>query len=143
MNLADLAVSAGPYPDIGSPERACCMFAAGFLGANEAIHPGHVPYVKCVDIDRVRLAEMERIYPVGWEFVCADAYTELDAMSAMGEHFDLISLDPQMNQRARCLALLPRLRELADTVVLGVTVPDCGADEYVERCDDSWWAVWR
>lgn len=86
-------------PDMRFPHRvlvgndsALVVFCAAFLGRQDAYWIAKAGLVAtCVDEDRLKLLEMEQMYPESWSFVCQDAFTF--AANARRQ-WDIITLDP-------------------------------------------------
>lgn len=97
-------------------ESALVLFAAGFLGKQDAIWIADAGLTAtCVDVDAGRLGEMEAVYPEGWEFVTADVFAY--AMTT-DRQWDVLSIDPPTNLFEQCAAWLPRWCELARRAVI-------------------------
>lgn len=75
-------------------DTGLCLFAAAFLGVNDAIHMARMNMTAtCVDIDGKRLREMEGMYPDDWEFVHSDAWQFAVQARADGREWDTVSVD--------------------------------------------------
>jgi len=75
--LAAVSREARPYPaEMLQPgSTGLCLFAAAFLGVNDAIHmAARNMHVTCVDTDLDRLHQMANIYPPSWNFMVSDAW---------------------------------------------------------------------
>ena len=75
--LEHVAEQARPYPAhlLDGCETGLCLFAAAFLGHNDAIHFAEAGlHTTCIDIDEDRLGEMRELYPSEWEFAVFDAW---------------------------------------------------------------------
>ena len=95
--LEHVAMQARPYPAhlLEGCETGLCLFAAAFLGHNDAVWFAEAGIkTTCVDIDGERLAEMQALYHDDWEFVVADAFQYADDAShfAYGP-WDAVSVD--------------------------------------------------
>jgi hypothetical protein len=139
----------GPFPlwVLDGVQTAACFFCAGFLGENaeQFIRDAGVTEALCIDNDGEKLAQMRALYPPTWTFVDADCYRMLDELS--GRKFDLVTVDPQLDQMGDCFALLSKFRTLGKTLVMGCADPDAaleaGAVSFTERTDVSFWGVWH
>lgn len=94
--LDAISKEACPYPadmlTVGG--TGLCLFAAGFLGTNDAIHMARKDMtVTCVDTNTVRMAEMEALYPPSWSFVVGDAWNFTSAAASRGTRWDEVSVD--------------------------------------------------
>lgn len=68
------------------------MFCAAFHGRQDALWIADAGLdATCVDTDGDKLAEMEAVYPDGWEFVTGDAF---NYAAAAKRQWDVVSLDP-------------------------------------------------
>lgn len=115
-------MDASKYPCevLGGCEDALVLFAAGFYGAQDAIHIANAGLTAtCVDIDPEKLAAMSDAYPEGWEYVTADVF-EFATSALADRQWDVVSLDCPSQLFARCEELLPLWCLLArKAVVLG------------------------
>jgi len=76
-------------------ESGLCLFAAGFLGKQDAYWMANAGMdATCVDTDAEKLAVMKQLYPRDWEFVVADVF---DFAAAADRQWDVVSLDPFTN----------------------------------------------
>jgi hypothetical protein len=94
--LDKISEQARPYPaDMLHPgETGLCLFAAAYLGHNDAIHMARKEMtVTCVDVNDQRLVEMEQLYPDDWEFVVCDAWVFAEHYAATGRTWDIVSVD--------------------------------------------------
>lgn len=99
-------------------ETGLCLFAAGFLGRQDAVWLADAGLrVTCVDTDAAKLAEMEGMYPEDWQFVCEDVFAfvwEADRT------WDIVTVDCPSNMFLEAAEFLPQFCELAErAVVLG------------------------
>jgi hypothetical protein len=75
--LTHVAMEARPYPThlLEGCETGLVLFAAAFLGHNDAIHFAEAGLrCSCVDVDAERLAVMRGLYPDTWAFFEGDAW---------------------------------------------------------------------
>lgn len=75
--LEHVAMEARPYPAhlLDGCRTGLVLFAAAFLGHNDAIHMAEAGLTcMCVDVDADRVAEMRELYPASWSFLVADAW---------------------------------------------------------------------
>ena len=87
-----------PYPAelLAGCESGLVLFAAAFLGHNDAIHfaEAGVPNVTLVDVDGERLNEMKDLYrDETWQFVEADAWEYARTARDYDLAFDAVSVD--------------------------------------------------
>jgi len=95
-DINTISVQARPYPSYLLPKEgtALALFAAGFHGWNDAIHFARQGLRgECVDVDEMKLHEMQAVYPDGWEFTVSDAF-EFAEKHAGVEQWDVVSVDP-------------------------------------------------
>lgn len=98
-SLEHVAMDACPYPAalLGRCESGLILFAAAFLGRNDAIHfaEAGVPFVTLVDVDGLRLEEMADLYRGGddWRFVEMDAWAFAANAREVGAKWDAVSVD--------------------------------------------------
>ena len=100
-------------------DTALILFAAGFHGRQDAWHCADRGLAgTCVDTDGALLAEMEAVYPEGWEWHEADVFS-FAAHAALEERmWDVVSLDPFTNLMDRCAEDLPMWCLLARRAVI-------------------------
>ena len=94
--LEHVAMQARPYPVhlLKGCETGLVLFAAAFLGHNDAIHFAEAGMTcECVDVDGDRLDEMRELYPDDWAFYEADAWTYAQAAQREELTWDVISAD--------------------------------------------------
>jgi len=94
--LEHIAQAARPYPvsSLAELNSGLCLFAAAFLGHNDAIHFAEAGLRgTAVDINRERLAEMEALYPDEWDFWAEDAWAFADFARRAGRTWDVVSAD--------------------------------------------------
>lgn len=119
--LDAISKEACPFPAYILPRggTALALFAAAFLGVNDAIHFARNDMVAtCVDIDAGRLDEMADIYPYDWDFVVADAWQFAEEAAAEGRRWDVVSVDTYTGIATdRSLASLGLWCSLADRAV--------------------------
>ena len=153
--LEHVAMEARPYPThvLEGCETGLCLFAAAFLGHNDAIHMAEARLTgTCVDVDEKRLAEMRELYPERWEFIAADAWQYADAAWSLERWWDVVSVDPftgdAMTRASESIRLWCSLARRA--VVLGwrtgtpVTFPDANwSVDSMQRAADIYWLVLR
>jgi hypothetical protein len=100
-NLYCGSVYPGPQHFKGC-KTALCLFSAMWHGQQDVYWPG-------------KLAEMQAVYPAGWEFVNADVFDYVDGQS---RRWDVVTLDPWTGQFERCASMLPVWTTLARKVVV-------------------------
>ena len=109
------AVYPGPKLREGC-STALCLFSAMWLGRQDVYWLAKAGLTgTCVDLDGERLAQMEAVYPDGWEFVTADVF---DYVRDQTRTWDLVTLDPWSGQFERCAEMLPVWTSLANRVVV-------------------------
>jgi hypothetical protein len=126
--LEEIGDVARPYPTqyLEDLDHGLCLFGAGFLGHNDAIHfAEHGLETTVVDVDEERLAEMRALYPEEWEFVCADAWAYAEAAADAGVVFDAVSVDVYTGDaELRALQELELWTSLASRLVTVTATPD-------------------
>ena len=117
-SLEEVLMEACPYPSHLLPRggTGLCLFAAGFLGQNDAIHMWQAAMdVTCVDTDDERLREMRSLYPDDWTFLVGDAW---GFEKVADKVYDVVSIDNFTGGiEPRVLASLPAWCSLARSVV--------------------------
>ena len=120
-SLEEVLREACPYPSHLLPRggTGLCLFAAGFLGQNDAIHMWQAEMdVLCVDVDEPRLKEMHDLYPDGWSWCFGDAWDFVDRFGDDMGPWDVVSVDNFTGEiEPRVLASLPAWCSLASSVV--------------------------
>lgn len=94
--LDRISLEARPYPAdmLEHCETGLLLFAAAFLGANDAIHFARKQLVcTCVDTNSERLARMEALYPSDWLFEAQDAWEFARDAADRGKTWDAVSVD--------------------------------------------------
>lgn len=124
--LDAISKEATPFPAFLLPKggTALALFAAAFLGVNDAIHFARNDMTAtCVDIDAERLDEMADLYPYDWDFVLGDAWEYAEEARYDGIRWDVVSVDTYTGTATnRSLAELELWCALADKAV-AVTLP--------------------
>jgi hypothetical protein len=128
-----LSESASFYPSfvLRHGDTGLCLFAAAFLGINDAIHMARQEMsVTCVDINKERLMEMSALYEkCEWSWHVDDAWEFAGAMRAEGAEWDVVSVDTFTgNATDRALQDLDLWCSLARRAV---TATVCPGSEYV------------
>lgn len=150
--LEHVAMEARPYPTdiLKDAETGLCLFAAAFLGHNDAIHMAEAGLRStCVDIDEDRIDEMRALYPRDWSFITSDAWTFATAAQELDTFWDVVSCDTftgdAMRQSLDSLPLWCSLAREAVTVTLTVGAPytlvDGWKDSLYERGPGVYWLV--
>jgi len=113
-----------PVRVLDGMSSALVVFAAGFYGAQDAIHVADAGLVgTCVDVDADKLLLMEAMYPEGWEFRVADAFAFARTWRHAHRRWDIVTVDSPTNLFDRCAADVEVWCDLAwRTVVLGTGV---------------------
>jgi hypothetical protein len=154
-SLEHVAIDARPYPTgvLEGCETALVLFAAAFLGRNDAVHfaDAGVPFVTLVDVDGERLEEMRGLYrDPDWHWVVGDAWYFARKARDLEARFDVVSLDPFTGTAmTRVHADLEPWTAIAKrAVVLGVLDGDVlnvpggwHPTELIERGNNVLWAV--
>lgn len=134
-------------------ETGLCLFAAAFLGINDAIHMARAGmFTTCVDIDGDRLAQMAELYYEGAHPIAGiigDAWSYAEQWQRGKAMFDVVSVDSFTGEiEPRVMASLPLWCSLARRVVT-VThtrgakyeVPDDWKAEIMLRTPRANWLV--
>ena len=129
--LEHVAEQARPYPAhlLDGCETGLVLFAAAFLGHNDAIHFAEAGLeTTCTDIDESRLDEMRAIYPDSWTFHNADAWAFAQAAKREELAWDAVSVDTftgtLMEMALDSLALWTSIANRVVTVTITVPVID-------------------
>jgi len=126
------------------------LFAAGFLGQNDAIHMWRDGMrVTCVDRDQDRLEEMRGLYPDDWLFLPGDAWASAADWRAQDARWDVVSVDNFTGEiEPRVLDSLPLWCSLARRLVTvtlgngsGYVVPDGWRGRTMRRSPIASWLV--
>jgi hypothetical protein len=150
--LEHVAMEARPYPThvLEGCETGLVLFAAGFLGHNDAIHFAQAGIKAiCVDIAEERLEEMRALYPDTWRFFIGDAWDVARDIQAEGHQVDIVSCDTWkgdlMRRSLESLPLWCSLAKRAMTATLTegapYAVPDGWRDSLYERAYGVYWLV--
>ena len=94
--LEHVAQEGRPYPThlLDGCETGLVLFAAAFLGHNDAIHFAEAGLRgTCCDVDADRLAEMKQLYPDDWSFVPGDAWEMAQEAAEAQVQWDAVSVD--------------------------------------------------
>jgi hypothetical protein len=145
---------ARPYPADMLPKggTGLCLFAAAFLGHNDAIHMARRDmHVTCVDVDSGRLNEMSRLYPANWHWYPMDAWEFAEQARRDGWTWDVVSVDTftgdATDRSLGTLDLWCSLAARAVTVTLSTgqdyTYPDGWRPSLFRRSDLADWLVLR
>lgn len=130
--LDRISAQARPYPADMLPVggTGLCLFAAAFLGVNDAIHMARKDMrVTCVDYDRFRLDKMAPLYPEDWRFVLEDAWIFASRASHFGQQWDVVSIDTFTGDATdRSLESLELWCSLARKAVTATTTRHQGLD---------------
>lgn len=137
--LEHVAMAGRPYPThlLEGCETGLVLFAAAFLGHNDAIHFAMAGMRSfCVDNDSPRLAEMRDIYPDDWGFLYGDAWDIAERDREHGLTYDAVSADTWTGDlMRRSLDSLDLWCSLARKLVT-VTITDDAIDTY--RKPEGW-----
>lgn len=135
--LDAISREARPYPAylLDGCETGLCLFAAAFLGHNDAIHMARAEMtVACVDVDGPRLREMRDLFPADWLWYFDDAWGFAQEAKLLSIEWDAVSVDTFTGDaERRSLDSLELWCSLARKVV---TVTHCAGSEYV--VPDGW-----
>lgn len=128
--LEHVAQEARPYPDhlLADCSTGLALFAAAFLGHNDAIHFALAGMrATCVDVDDEGLDRMREIYPDDWSFLFSDAWSFAQRANGFGERWDAVSVDTftgdSMERSLRSLNLWTGLARRLVTVTYRVEDP--------------------
>jgi len=152
--LEHVAAQARPYPVhlFEGCETGLVLFAAAFLGHNDAIHFAEAGLrTTCVDIDGDRLEEMRDIYPSDWSFRGQDAFRFAELRREDAERWDVVSADPftgeAMHRTIESLDLWCSLARKAAVVGItrvlldSYTTPEGWRSSLFHRTNDIYWLV--
>lgn len=119
--LDAISKAATPFPAYVLPLEgtALSLFAAAFLGVNDAIYFARNDMTAtCVDTDEQRLEEMADLYPYDWDFVVSDAWEFAEAAGREGRRWDVVTVDTYTGRATdRSLQTLDLWCSLAERVV--------------------------
>lgn len=151
--LEHVAMEARPYPAhlLEGCETGLVLFAAAFLGHNDAIHFAEAGVqTTCVDTDAERLAEMRTLYPEDWEWEVCDAWDYEVFATGYCFQWDAVSCDTWTGDLMhRSLASLNLWCSLAHKLVTAtitddvpmVDAPDGWKAELFPRSERVSWLV--
>lgn len=150
-SLEHVAMQARPYPThlLEGCETGLVLFAAAFLGHNDAIHFAlEDVQTTCVDVNADRLEEMSELYPDEWRFVADDAWHFAERHVGR-DQWDAVSVDTftgeAMDRSLQNLGLWGSLARKFVTVTLtdgaSYTVPSGFNSYHFERGPGVYWLV--
>lgn len=151
--LADIAMEARPYPSelLEGCETGLVLFAAAFLGHNDAVHFAEAGLTTmCVDIDGHRLKQMQELYPDDWTFAEVDAWEAASLLLAgRPTQFDAVSVDTFTGAATRrsldslelWCSLARRLVTITYTAGEAYEVPEGWKGALYERATNVYWLV--
>ena len=150
--FTEISVRARPYPSYLLEETDECLavFAAGFLGWNDAVHFARAGLTAvCVDCDKDKLFEMSTIYPPGWAFRVADAWEFAEEAAWMGRQWDVVTVDPYFENCAQrvwetlplWLSLTRRIATITVHADTELDLPEGWKSSYFSRGHNVGWAV--
>lgn len=150
--LEHVAMHGRPYPVDGlvGCETGLCLFAAAFLGHNDAIHFAEAGmHGYCVDIDGVRLAEMATLYPGSWQWAVDDAWLFAADAKRLKQSWDVVSVDTFTGAATeRSMASLDLWCSIADRMVTATVtegasfhIPSEWNATHYPRSSDVYWLV--
>lgn len=150
--LEHVAMQGRPYPvgHLEGCETGLCLFAAAFLGHNDAVHFAEAGLkTMCVDIDGKRLAQMAMLYPRTWQWAVDDAWKFADAAYVLGEQWDVVSVDTFTGAATRrsldsldlWCSLARKLVTATTTAGEGYEIPSGWKCELYERATGVDWLV--
>jgi hypothetical protein len=128
--------AAFPSDVLKGAQTGLCVFAAEWHGKQDAQWLARAGIrTTCVDRNRQKLAEMEMIYPDGWQFSDIDAFGFVQNSLYNGLRWDVVTADPFTGQAMdRCHRELDQWCKLANNaVVMGSTII-----QQVERAPAGW-----
>lgn len=94
--LLEVSREAKAYPvhRLYADYEGLCLFAAAFLGENDAIHMARMGMrADCVDVNATALEQMREIYPSDWNFVHRDAWAFATEAFEEDHSWDVVSVD--------------------------------------------------
>jgi len=105
-------------------DTGLCLFAAAFLGINDAVHMARMEMsVTCVDRDAFALGRMREAYGERWAWYVDDSWSFAEDARARGETWDVVSVDTYTGDATdRSLETIGLWASLARRVVT-MTVP--------------------
>jgi len=119
---------ARPYPAdlLEDCSTGLVLFAAAYLGHNDAIHFARKQLTTvCVDTDARKLMDMQALYPSYWRFVRADAWTFAEQAAERGDSWDAVSVDTYTGDATdRSLQTLGLWCAIANQVVTATITTD-------------------
>lgn len=133
-------------------ETGLLLFAAAFLGVNDAIHFARRQLsCICVDTDQRKLGEMADLYPDDWVFVESDAWEFAQAAADAGHRWDAVSVDTftgeATDRSLETLELWCSLAARCVTVTIGhgqdFKLPDGWRAQFFPRSHRAQWLVLR
>lgn len=154
-SIEHVAQEARPYPRelLDGCESGLVLFAAAFLGHNDAIHfaEAGIPNVTLVDVDGERLDEMAELYrDKSWTWLTADAWDVALNARRLGTKFDAVSVDtftgPALERSLRSLDLWTAIaRKLVTVTSVGThfDVPRGWYGRLRKRSANADWLVLR
>lgn len=143
---------ARPYPSylLEETDECLALFAAGFLGWNDAVHFARAGLTcTCVDNDQDRLFEMATIYPMGWAFHVEDAWDFAERARYERRQYDVVTIDPFFESCAArvwdtldlWLSLSRRIVTLTVHADTELEVPEGWRSSYFPRGSNVGWRV--
>lgn len=153
--IEHVAMQARPYPAhlLEGCETGLVLFAAAFLGHNDAIHFAEAGLeTTCVDVDMMRMREMTHLYEIpGWTLVVDDAWHFAETYAGVGKMWDAVSCDTWTGDLERrsldSLELWCSLARRLVTATLTVgslgsfDVPEGWQESLHERASGVYWLV--
>jgi hypothetical protein len=150
--LEHIACEARPYPTylLENAETGLCLFSAAFMGHNDVIHFAlEDVQTTCVDVDTEKLHAMVGLYPAEWKFVERDAWEFAEAAAAIGQRWDVVSVDTfRGNATERSLADLGVWCAIAEQAVVATLedgqtyeVPEGWTPHLLRRNSEVFWLV--
>lgn len=151
--LEHVAMEARPYPAelLEGCETGLVLFAAAFLGHNDAIHFAEAGLKCCaVDTDVERVMAMRDLYPKNWCWHTEDAWSFAGGESLKpGPGWDAVSADTFTGSATRrsldslelWCSLARKLVTVTYTAGEAYEVPDGWKGELYERATGVYWLV--
>lgn len=151
----NISKQARPWPSYLLEEGDECLaiFAAGFLGWNDAVHFARAGLTcGCVDTDEEKLLEMKDIYPDGWSFYAMDAWDFAERAAYEERQWDVVTVDPffdTMAERAAkslplWVSLTRRILTLTVKTSWNLSIPlGCKGSIFPRSGDVAWLVVKR
>lgn len=108
-----------PTELLSNDKTGLCLFGAGFLGRNDAIHMRDAGmHATVVDIDEMKMQAMKPLYPVDWDFTTADVWVYAQLATQFDLTWDVVSVDPPVALLDRAVEDIGLWLSLTDEVLV-------------------------